>query len=354
MSAELIRKAKRLARIGRLDEARRILLKVTQQEPENEAAWIHYVDLVADNDQERLEALRQYLSDNPDSPATSRMVDKLQARQTAIQASLLPMDNRRSQIPPEQAVPAQQAGPESSRPATPSRFRQGPTNVAPRLPPGTVTTWFSRGVFVVVLVSISLLAVLPLWDGRNLFSYLSVTLPNLSLVQAITTRPPVVSPTPGPDSVLFAELDSLCPQVYDLAAGARLEDSTDRLPTERAGTLVTTGLVRYLTVRWRVAEGNTVACELFVYQSLQAAQLAFGALVDDLSATGVKIDMGGIARPSAANLIEGPQYVYNLAYRQERVVVSLSSTNLDRDAGKSALEQYFRLVAARLGEANTG
>jgi hypothetical protein len=353
MSAELIREAKRLARAGQVDAARQILLQVTEEEPENEAAWIHYVDLVAGNDQERIEALRQYVTHNPDSPATNRLLDKLMARQTAAKASLPPIERSGTSSLPSKDTPGPGTGQVSLRPQAPARFRKGPTNVAPRLAPGMLSTWLSRGVFFLVLVGISLLAVLPLWDGRNLFSYLSITLPNLSLVQAITTRPPVVSPTPGPDSVLYVDLSAFCPGGQDLPPGSRLEESASRLPAERNGTPAAFGLERYFSVRWRISPDQSLACELFVYQSLEAARQAYGAIEKDLGETGVELDLGDIGRPSAANLIEGPQYVYNLAYLQERVVVSMSSTDLDRDGGKSALERFFGIVAARLSEGNT-
>ncbi|MEW6648716.1 MAG: WD40 repeat domain-containing protein [Chloroflexota bacterium] len=82
MSSQDLMKAVQLARAGEKDTARQILLRLVQQEPANEMAWIWLVDTMP-SDAQRMATLKQCLKHLPDSENARKALAILQARQPA-------------------------------------------------------------------------------------------------------------------------------------------------------------------------------------------------------------------------------------------------------------------------------
>jgi len=88
---DLFREAVKAARAGERPRARDLLLELVEGEPRNEMAWLWLSELV-DDPADKIIALENALTVNPDRPQTRQRLEQLQAQQTEIAAQRPPRD----------------------------------------------------------------------------------------------------------------------------------------------------------------------------------------------------------------------------------------------------------------------
>lgn len=98
MSSELQQQAIALLRTGKRDEARELLKQVIKGNPANEEAWILFAETLP-NDAERIKALKQCLTINPNSSMARQELARLTAKkpQPESQKSPKKADNKKSE-----------------------------------------------------------------------------------------------------------------------------------------------------------------------------------------------------------------------------------------------------------------
>ncbi len=135
-SEELIR-AISLARAGEKDSARHILLKIVQEEPHNEMAWIWLVDTMP-TDAQRISTLKQCLRNLPSSQIARRALETILARQ---QSENEPGEAGGETPPAEEASPGSRPGAgepfENAAPAEPLPAGKTPFSSIPPVEPAS-------------------------------------------------------------------------------------------------------------------------------------------------------------------------------------------------------------------------
>ena len=97
MASEELAQAVRLAKAGEKDSARRILLKLVEEEPQNELAWIWLVDTMP-TDAQRIATLKQCLQLIPESKFAIQALANLQGRR-----EIMPLEGQ--ELQPEAFTP---------------------------------------------------------------------------------------------------------------------------------------------------------------------------------------------------------------------------------------------------------
>jgi hypothetical protein len=348
LSSEKIEEARSLARAGKHKEAQQILRKLTEQDPQNEEAWLAYVNTMSDSDMARIEALRQYLTINPDS---------LSARDELRQLEKENRGGRPRYVPPPQAPSSDEPTLDERGEADiediwieelPGYFREGPTSVSSRYPPGMISKWISRTLFLVVILAVAALAILPIWEGRNLFSYLSGMIPRIIEVNQDRSDQAGEGPTPGTDSILNADLASICPQGMDFGEGFVLADELRGLADVQVIQSQGEGLRDYYKNRWDSPEAPYFYCELLVYGSTADANKAFENVRLRMSTAGSPIAIGGYGDERIGHQIDAAKIFYEFAYRRGQVIVKLTSFDQEGEKALSVMREIVKQVDDRL------
>jgi hypothetical protein len=83
---DLLQKGIEAYKAGKRDEARKIFISIVKQSPDNEHAWGRLHD-VANNDQERIQCLKQILRINPRNEKANQLLNQLTKKQLNVQST---------------------------------------------------------------------------------------------------------------------------------------------------------------------------------------------------------------------------------------------------------------------------
>ncbi len=113
MSSQDLNRAIQLARAGDKKTARQILLRVVQEQPTNEMAWIWLADTMPD-DARRIATLKQCLKLIPDSQVARKALQALEATPKPKEAAKKPPETQPTPPPPQPQPPTPQSSSEPS------------------------------------------------------------------------------------------------------------------------------------------------------------------------------------------------------------------------------------------------
>lgn len=83
---DLLQKGIEAYKAGKKDEARKIFISIVKQSPDNERAWGRLHD-VANNEQERVQCLKQILRINPKNEKANQLLNQLLKEQSKVQST---------------------------------------------------------------------------------------------------------------------------------------------------------------------------------------------------------------------------------------------------------------------------
>jgi tetratricopeptide (TPR) repeat protein len=118
---DLIKQGADAFRAGNKDEARKLLLAAVKQNPESERAW-GWLYNVANNDQERIQCLKQMVRINPKNEKANQLLNELTGADFPLERPSLSSTNLKTQSTPEQnpsSVPIAQTSKTATAQKTP-------------------------------------------------------------------------------------------------------------------------------------------------------------------------------------------------------------------------------------------